>query len=139
MSTNGKPTGNKGGSENLRPWKPGQSGNPTGRPKGISRQAQELAGGNPDRLLSVLLTVAENPEAKDSDRIAATREYLDRGWGKAPAYAPIEGQDPLELTDFDRHISTLVDELARRREAKAPHPIAGGGVGGHSENGATSS
>ena len=124
MSTNGKPDSRNAAGQ----FVPGQSGNPGGRAKGISKQAQELAGGNPDKLLIVLLNIAQDVGAKDSDRIAASREYLDRGWGKAPAFAPIEGQDPLELTDIDRSIATIVDDLARRRQEKTACQPANGKV-----------
>jgi hypothetical protein len=36
-----------------------------------------------------LLEIAENPKARDRDRVAAIRELLDRGWGKAPASVPV--------------------------------------------------
>ena len=112
------PTGNRGTVENLIPWKPGQSGNPSGRPKGIARQARDLINNDPSRLLNVFLEAAEDPKAKLSDRLIAAREYLDRAYGKAPAYAPMEGDgDPLEL--IDRRISKLVDELAARRQGEA--------------------
>ena len=37
---------------------------------------------------------------RDSDRLEASRLLADRGWGKAAAYEPQEG-DPLDLGDVE--------------------------------------
>jgi hypothetical protein len=50
--------------------------------------------------------------------VAACRELLDRGWGKAPTFAAIDGQDPLELDVIAQEIQGIADELRARREAK---------------------
>ena len=39
--------------------------------------------------------------------MAACREFFDRGWGKAPAFAAIETEDPLELSDIAREIQGI--------------------------------
>jgi hypothetical protein len=65
----------------------------------------------PLRLARILLEIAENPKARDRDRIAASSVLLDRGWGKAPAFAAIEGADPLEQDEIAREIRAIADEL----------------------------
>jgi hypothetical protein len=65
------------------------------------------------------LEIAENPKALDRDRIAAYRELLDRGWGKAPTFASMDADDPLDLSDIAREIQDIADELEARRQAKA--------------------
>jgi hypothetical protein len=55
----------------------GQSGNPGGRPKGLARKAREHG----DRALDVLVAALDNDDPKV--RIAASKEILDRGYGKA--------------------------------------------------------
>ena len=72
----------------------------------------------PVRLARGLLEIAENPKAHNRDRVAAYRELLDRGWGKAPAFAAVQTEDPLELDDISREIQDIADELRARREAK---------------------
>jgi hypothetical protein len=53
--------------------------------------------------------------ARNADRIAAIRELLDRGWGKAAAFASIEGTDPLERDEVAEAIQEIADELSARR------------------------
>ncbi len=100
-----------------RRFQPGQSGNPGGRPRGIAATVREKT--DPAELVQLLLDVANDSRSKPAERIAAVRELLDRGYGKAPAFAAIEGTDPLELSDIAREIQGIADELAARR-AGAP-------------------
>lgn len=69
---------------------------------------REVCGGSPLRLAAGLLEIAEDPAAHNRDRVAAYRELLDRGWGKAPAFASIEGGDPLEMDAVTREIQEIV-------------------------------
>jgi len=62
----------------------------------VARAFRDVLGGSPALLAQVLLEIALDPKAHNRDRISAAREILDRGWGKAPAFASIEGADPLE-------------------------------------------
>ena len=79
---------------------------------------RDACGGSPLRLAHVLLEIAENPKAHNRDRVAACRELLDRGWGKAPAFAAMEADDPLELAEIAREVQQIADELAARRQAQ---------------------
>ena len=76
---------------------------------------REVCGGSPLPLAQVLLEIALNPKARDRDRIAAARELWDRGWGKAPAFASIEGQDPLELDEVSAEIKAIAEQLRAGR------------------------
>lgn len=111
-------TGNNGGTlANLKPWAKGQSGNPAGRPKGLASAVKART--SPEEIVEGFLSVALDPRAKPSERIAAWRELADRGWGKAPAFAAIEGADPLELSAIAREVQGIADEMARRDELAA--------------------
>jgi hypothetical protein len=72
----------------------------------------------PEDLVDILVAVANDARAKPSERIAAVRELADRGWGKAPAFAAIEGADPLELSAIAQEVQSIADELAARRDAR---------------------
>jgi hypothetical protein len=45
--------------------------------------------------------IARDEARRDSDRLEASRLLADRGWGKAPAYAAIEEDNPLGLEDVE--------------------------------------
>lgn len=84
----------------------------------LAKRIREMVGDDPARIANILFDILEDPSARNTDRIAAAREIFDRGWGKAPAYAPIEGGDPLEESDLDKAIRDIADQLT----AKKAHP-----------------
>ena len=102
-----------------RPFQPGQSGNPGGRPRGAAAIAREVCGGSPEKLASALLGIVEDPNARARDRIAAAAELWDRGWGKPPAYAAIEAENPLGLSAVDEEIAAIAETLAKERDELA--------------------
>ena len=55
--------------------------------------------------------IAQNPRSRDADRIAASKELLDRGWGRAPTVAPIEGYDPLEMDELTAEIRSIAADI----------------------------
>ena len=87
---------------NLSPWKPGQSGNPSGRPKGTRDLAgyvlETTDGGKElvDALVSIARGVIPNVAAQESSRprkdqqvrpagqLKAIEMLLDRGFGRSP-------------------------------------------------------
>jgi hypothetical protein len=89
-------------SNNLSPWKPGQSGNPSGRPKGTRDLAgyvlETTDGGKElvDALVSIARGVMPNVAAEESsrprkdqqvrpaDQLKAIEMLLDRGFGRSP-------------------------------------------------------
>ena len=87
------------------------------RRQSMSSRIREMVGDDPARLANLLFDIAENISGKErsADRIKATTELMDRGWGKAPSYAPIEGADPLEKSALDMAIRDIADQLVARR------------------------
>ena len=66
-------------------FKPGQSGNPSGRPK-RDKTIRDLAKIHTEDALKTLSEIVKNPKASDTARVQACNALLDRGWGKAPQY-----------------------------------------------------
>jgi hypothetical protein len=105
--------------QNLKPFKPGQSGNPLGRPKGFARVIREQTR-NGEELVEFALEVWRDTSKSLKDRWPAFVWLTEYAYGKAPSFAPIENEDPLSLDGYDRAIAEIVDELAARRETGAP-------------------
>jgi hypothetical protein len=86
---------------------PGASGNPGGRPKGIAALARQ----HTDKAIQVLVEGMESPDERV--KIAAAKEILDRGYGKAPVFtADLTGKlDDLDDDALDAAISAIRDAL----------------------------
>jgi hypothetical protein len=84
-----------------RPFPQGVSGNPSGRPRGLSRAARELVGDDGMALVELWWSIASDPMRRDADRLETSRLLADRGWGKAAVFEPLEG-DPLDLADVEK-------------------------------------
>lgn len=80
----------------LRPWQPGESGNPGGRPKGLMARVQTKLGKDRDgkKLVDGLYVIAfgtadqrekffkEPVEVTAKERLRAMELLADRGWGR---------------------------------------------------------
>jgi Family of unknown function (DUF5681) len=99
-----------------KPFKPGQSGNPGGRPKGVARTVREVCGGDPTMLAEGLLAIARGGDvhgkpARAADQIRASELLLAYGWGKPAGFAAIEGHDPLEQDTLAAEAERIAAEL----------------------------
>jgi HEAT repeat protein len=103
-----------------RPFAPGQSGNPGGRAKGIAALAKEHAG---DALRVLVEALADS---SGQVRIAAAREILDRGFGKALTMTA-DVTDRLDDVDDDTIDAAI--EAARFALAKAGGNAGAAGAG----------
>ena len=87
---------------NLSPWQPGQSGNPSGRPKGtrdLAGYVLEATGGGKE-LVDALICIArgavpnlavqkgsrprKDQQVRPADQLKAIEMLLDRGFGRSP-------------------------------------------------------
>jgi hypothetical protein len=105
---------------NLRPWKPGQSGNPGGRPAGLEQRVRELV--DFDKVTLVLQDIVlgmpcedgtrEKPSAKDTDRIAAAKLLFERGFGRPREEVVVDLGRLGDLSDAELE-QMLLDEVTR--------------------------
>ena len=83
-----------------RPFKPGQSGNPGGRPR-VLRDVQELAREKSPEAIETLSNIMHDTKAPSAARVAAANALLDRGYGKPtqPISQTLTKVDPSSLSD----------------------------------------
>jgi hypothetical protein len=72
-------------------FKPGQSGNPGGRPKGYG-EVRELARAHTEKAIDVLASIMYDEKAAATARQAAAEALLNRGWGKPETTVNVGGQ-----------------------------------------------
>lgn len=94
-----------------RPFQPGSSGNPRGRPRRDFDLAV-LARIHTQEAIGTLLQVMQDAKAPASARIAAATVLLDRGWGKPP-----QTVDLYQQADFTETFEAFVTSLSAKRTA----------------------
>ena len=125
---------------NLSPWKPGQSGNPSGRPKGTRDLAgyvlETTDGGKElvDALVSIARGVMPNvpvqegsrprkdQQVRPADQLNAIEMLLDRGFGRSPQ------QLDIAHSVSDRPFANLSDETLMLLVENARQLEEGSGV-----------
>jgi len=75
-----------------RPFQPGQSGNPGGRPK-LLAEVKALAAEHTKDAIKALSEIAKNPKALAVARVSAANALLDRAWGKPTQAVEMSGPD----------------------------------------------
>lgn len=78
-----------------RPFKKGQSGNPSGRPKEI-KEVIELARSHTVTAINALAAIAQSGES-EAAVIAASEALLNRAWGKPKDTVAIDGDSKLTV------------------------------------------
>ena len=127
-------------SNNLSPWQPGQSGNPSGRPKGTRDLAgyvlETTDGGKElvDALVSIAKGVMPNvavqegsrtrkdQQVRPADQLKAIEMLLDRGFGRSPQ------QLDIAHSVTNRPLEHLSDETLRLLVENARQLKEGSGV-----------
>ena len=112
-------------SNNLSPWQPGQSGNPSGRPKGtrdLAGYVLETTDGGKE-LVDALVSIArgtmpnvgvqegsrprKDQQVRPADQLKAIEMLLDRGFGRSPQ------QLDIAHSVTDRPLAHLSDDVLR--------------------------
>ena len=125
---------------NLSPWQRGQSGNPSGRPKGtrdLAGYVLETTDGGKE-LVDALVSIArgtmpnvatqegtrprKDQQVRPADQLKAIEMLLDRGFGRSPQ------QLDVAHSVSDRPLAHLSDEVLRMLVANAQQLKGGDGV-----------
>lgn len=87
------------------PFKKGESGNPSGRPRVVAT-LRDLARAHTADALNTLVSIMNGSEQPPAARVAAAKELLDRGYGKAAQ--PVDGDGeggPIQTSITVRFVS----------------------------------
>jgi hypothetical protein len=115
VENNGKATTAVGGVTGIG-FRPGQSGNPGGRPKVLAALVREATndGQNPvDFLVKVFEGKVKG--VRVADRLAAAREWLDRGHGKAAQQVDAQVSVDARSLNINADFRPLMALIARLR------------------------
>ena len=95
-----------------RPFQPGQSGNPNGRPKMPEDVRKKLKAATPEAV-QLLIDVMKNEDEKTALRMDAAKTIIERVYGKPtqPIDNAISGGLDVGLSDADRR---LLDNVSKR-------------------------
>jgi uncharacterized protein DUF5681 len=105
------------------PWKPGQSGNPSGRPK-INPELRDLARRHTKIALTALVEIARDAKAPPAARVAAANALLDRGYGRPMQAVDLEVQQHAVIWPEPLTTEQWVEKFGRK-EIEADTPAAG--------------
>jgi hypothetical protein len=112
----------KGGGPTPGSYKPGQTGNPGGRPKSVA-EVRELARTYTVEAIETLVSIMRDTSVAPGSRVAAANNLLDRGHGKAPQTYEVENYDQMTDAELDRRIADALDGL---RALGIPIPAGAG-------------
>lgn len=119
-----KPPSRRGKGPTSTSWKPGQSGNPHGRPKHLlafSERVRERV--DPDLVIELALRTAEDESLTPAERLAALLPLVDRGWVKPPNTVAVALEQRTTAGAIDWS-AVPTDELRQLHERLAALPRA---------------
>jgi Family of unknown function (DUF5681) len=98
-------------------WAPGQSGNPSGRPK-IVGEVQELARKATPDAIATLKRIAKDKKAPPAAQVSAAIALLDRAWGR-----PHQSMDVAVSRSFDEMSDAELAAIAYGADEEKPTSV----------------
>lgn len=90
-------------------WKPGESGNPAGRPVGPGPLLRKLTHDGADIWQVCIEVMRGQHKARAADRLEACRMMVERIWGKVPQQTALVGPDGGPVQVATRDLGALTD------------------------------
>src|SRR5918995_414371 len=100
----------KGSGPTSGSFKRGETGNPGGRPKTVTK-VRELARTYTVQAIETLVEIMQDTSAAPGSRVAAANSLLDRGHGKAPQTFEATNYDQMTDAELERRIAEALDGL----------------------------
>ena len=99
---------NRAKTEKPTTFKPGQSGNPNGRPK-QPKEFKALVKSNTVPALEAVIRIMNDDTAKDSDRIKAAELIIDRAYGKSVQPIDADVKADVNIFALPKEVVSLID------------------------------
>jgi len=97
-------------------FKPGVSGNPSGRPK-IPEDIKEACKAASIEAIDILLTLMRSEDTNAGERIKAATTILNRAWGTPAQSIELTGKDggPIETMSVEKRKARITELLAKAK------------------------
>ncbi|TXN12191.1 hypothetical protein FV219_05325 [Methylobacterium sp. WL122] len=111
---------------NLKPFTPGQSGNPGGRPR-IPEDVKQLARALTPEAIATAAEIMRNPEETGTARMSAINTLLNRAWGLPTQHITTDNLGAMSDAELRAELAAAAAELRRFGvDGEGEGPAAGG-------------
>ena len=109
---------------------PGVSGNPGGRPKGLSRRVRELVGEDCEAIAVYMLSVMRDEKARTADRLEAAKWLAERGFGRSVQTLDLDvtAHPPIDVTQLSTPDLKALIAIFRKHRPNAGEMVTSGEI-----------
>ncbi len=115
-----------------RGFRPGRSGNPGGRPKGLTEACARLVGDNGEAIAEFMYEVMNDEAARTADRLEAAKWLADRAFGRSVQAVDIDvNPSSVDISHFsteDLNALAVILRSTHRTQPSWPSPGSFGSV-----------